>query len=186
MGNAPRPRCRSICAQLSFFFNAHNDFFEESPVPLGPPHLAQAMVERYKSKNPRSWGAALSYADRRLLLDGAAALQQRRSHRDSSPRRVLGGTQSLHTIPSMSLGTATEFAATIALRTQQIIAHETGVTNTVDPLGGSYFVETLTTKSSMERGNTSRESTPWAAWSRPSSAVIPTRNRGSSYATRWL
>ena len=79
---------------------------------------------------------------------------------------VLGGTQSLHT---NSLDEAwalpTEFAATLALRTQQIIAHESGVTNTADPLGGSYFVETLDERSgSAARGTTSTKSTRWAAW----------------------
>jgi methylmalonyl-CoA mutase N-terminal domain/subunit len=132
--------------QLSFFFNAHNDFFEEIAKYRAARRIwHKAMVERYKSKNPRAWalrfhtqtaGCSLTAQQPynnvvRTALQGLAA--------------VLGGTQSLHT---NSLDEAwalpTEFAATIALRTQQIIAHETGVTNTVDPLGGSYFVETLT------------------------------------------
>jgi len=132
--------------QLSFFFNAHSDFFEEIAKYRAARRIwHKAMVERYKSKNPRAWalrfhtqtaGCSLTAQQPynnvvRTALQGLAA--------------VLGGTQSLHT---NSLDEAwalpTEFAATIALRTQQIIAHETRVTNTVDPLGGSYLVETLT------------------------------------------
>ncbi|PYT42354.1 MAG: methylmalonyl-CoA mutase [Acidobacteria bacterium] len=123
--------------QLSFFFNAHNDFFEEIAKYRAARRIwHKAMVERYKSKNPQTAGCSLTAQQPynnvvRTAIQALAA--------------VLGGTQSLHT---NSLDEAwalpTEFAATIALRTQQIIAHETGVTNTVDPLGGSYFVETLT------------------------------------------
>ena len=78
---------------------------------------------------------------------------------------MLGGTQSLHTDSyDEALALPTEEAARIALRTQQIIAYETGVTQTVDPLGGSYFLETLTNKWKMAPSTISAKSTPWAEW----------------------
>src|SRR5438874_93752 len=132
--------------QLSFFFNAHNDFFEEIAKYRAARRIwHKAMVERYKSKNPRSW--ALRFHTQTVGCSLTAQQPYNNVVRTAiqALAAVLGGTQSLHT---NSLDEAwalpTEFAATIALRTQQIIAHETGVTNTVDPLGGSYFVETLT------------------------------------------
>jgi methylmalonyl-CoA mutase, N-terminal domain len=138
--------------QLSFFFNAHNDFFEEIAKYRAARRIwHKAMVERYGSKSPRSW------ALRFHTQTAGCSLTAQQTHNNvvrtaiQAMAAVLGGTQSLHT---NSLDEAwalpTEFAATIALRTQQIIAHETGVTNTVDPLGGSYFVETLTNE--VERG----------------------------------
>jgi methylmalonyl-CoA mutase N-terminal domain/subunit len=138
--------------QLSFFFNAHNDFFEEIAKYRAARRIwHKAMVERYGSKSPRSW------ALRFHTQTAGCSLTAQQPHNNvvrtaiQAMAAVLGGTQSLHT---NSLDEAwalpTEFAATIALRTQQIIAHETGVTNTVDPLGGSYFVETLTNE--VERG----------------------------------
>jgi methylmalonyl-CoA mutase N-terminal domain/subunit len=138
--------------QLSFFFNAHSDFFEE----IGKYRAARriwykAMTERYGAKNARS------YALRFHTQTAGCSLTAQQPYNNvvrtalQALAAVLGGTQSLHT---NSLDEAwalpTEFAATIALRTQQIIAHETGVTNTVDPLGGSYFVETLTNE--VEKG----------------------------------
>ncbi|HZS72348.1 MAG TPA: methylmalonyl-CoA mutase family protein [Candidatus Acidoferrum sp.] len=138
--------------QLSFFFNAHSDFFEEIAKYRAARRIwHKAMVERYGSKNPRAW------ALRFHTQTAGCSLTAQQPHNNvvrtalQALAAVLGGTQSLHT---NSLDEAwalpTEFAATIALRTQQIIAHETGVTNTVDPLGGSYFVEALTNE--VERG----------------------------------
>ena len=89
---------------------------------------------------------------------------------------VLGGTNSLHTNSlDEALALPTAEAATLALRTQQIIAHESGVTNVVDPLGGSYFVERLTLDMEPRQGRTSTRSIAWAAWSRRSSRAIPQR-----------
>jgi len=86
---------------------------------------------------------------------------------------VLGGTQSLHTDAyDEAFALPTEEAARIALRTQQIIAYESGVAQTVDPLGGSYFVEKQTLNMEKTRSTTLKSSTGWAAWSRPSSADI--------------
>jgi len=138
--------------QLSFFFNAHNDFFEEIAKYRAARRIwHKAMVERYKSKNPRSWALRFHTQTAGCSLTAQQPYNNVVRTALQALAAVMGGTQSLHT---NSLDEAwalpTEFAATIALRTQQIIAHETGVTNIVDPLGGSYFVETLT--KDVERG----------------------------------
>jgi methylmalonyl-CoA mutase N-terminal domain/subunit len=132
--------------QLSFFFNAHNDFFEEIAKYRAARRIwYKAMTERYKAQNPRSWALRFHTQTAGCSLTAQQPMNNVVRTAIQALAGVLGGTQSLHT---NSLDEAwalpTEFAATIALRTQQIIAHETGVTNTVDPLGGSYFVEALT------------------------------------------
>jgi methylmalonyl-CoA mutase N-terminal domain/subunit len=132
--------------QLSFFFNAHSDFFEEIAKYRAARRIwHKAMVERYGSKNPRTWALRFHTQTAGCSLTAQQPYNNVVRTALQALSAVLGGTQSLHT---NSLDEAwalpTEFAATIALRTQQIIAHETGVTNTVDPLGGSYFVEALT------------------------------------------
>ena len=138
--------------QLSFFFNAHNDFFEEIAKYRAARRIwHKAMVDRYGSKHPRTWALRFHTQTAGCSLTAQQPYNNVVRTAIQALAAVLGGTQSLHT---NSLDEAwalpTEFAATIALRTQQIIAHETGVTNTVDPLGGSYFVETLTNE--VERG----------------------------------
>ncbi len=132
--------------RLSFFFNAHNDFFEEIAKYRAARRIwAREMRHTFGAKNPRSWllrfhtqtaGVSLTAQQPennivRVALQALAA--------------VLGGTQSLHT-NSMdeALALPSEHAVTVALRTQQIIAEESGVTNTIDPLGGSYFLEAQT------------------------------------------
>ncbi len=132
--------------QLSFFFNAHSDFFEEIAKYRAARRIwHKAMIERYGSKNPRTWALRFHSQTAGCSLTAQQPYNNVVRTALQALSAVLGGTQSLHT---NSLDEAwalpTEFAATIALRTQQIIAHETGVTNTVDPLGGSYFVEALT------------------------------------------
>ena len=132
--------------QLSFFFNAHNDFFEEIAKYRAARRIwHKAMTERFKAKNPRSWALRFHSQTAGCSLTAQQPMNNVVRTALQALAAVLGGTQSLHT---NSLDEAwalpTEVAATIALRTQQIIAHETGVTNTVDPLGGSYLVETLT------------------------------------------
>src|SRR6266481_6085061 len=132
--------------QLSFFFNAHSDFFEEIAKYRAARRIwHKAMIERYGSTNPRTWALRFHAQTAGCSLTAQQPYNNVVRTALQALSAVLGGTQSLHT---NSLDEAwalpTEFAATIALRTQQIIAHETGVTNTVDPLGGSYFVETLT------------------------------------------
>jgi methylmalonyl-CoA mutase, N-terminal domain len=138
--------------RLSFFFNAHNDFFEEIAKYRAARRIWQrVMRDRFGAKTPRSW--ALRFHTQTAGCSLAAQQPYNNVARTAlqALAAVLGGTQSLHT---NSLDEAwalpTESAATIALRTQQIIAHETGVANTADPFGGSYFVETLTNE--IERG----------------------------------
>ena len=138
--------------QLSFFFNAHSDFFEEIAKYRAARRIwHKAMVERYKAKSPRTWALRFHTQTAGCSLTAQQPYNNVVRTAIQALAAVLGGTQSLHT---NSLDEAwalpTEFAATLALRTQQIIAHETSVANTVDPLGGSYFVETLTNE--VERG----------------------------------
>ncbi len=138
--------------RLSFFFNAHLDFFEEIAKYRAARRIwARELRERYDAKNPRSWlmrfhtqtaGVSLTAQQPevnivRTALEAMAA--------------VLGGTQSLHTNSfDEALALPTEDAVRIALRTQQVIAHETGAVNTIDPLGGSYYLEDLTNRLEAE------------------------------------
>jgi methylmalonyl-CoA mutase N-terminal domain/subunit len=138
--------------RLSFFFNAHIDFFEEIAKYRAARRIwARELRARYRAKEPRSWlmrfhtqtaGVSLTAQQPevnivRTALEALAA--------------VLGGTQSLHTNSfDEALALPTERAARIALRTQQVIAHESGVTNTIDPLGGSWFLEDLTNRLEAE------------------------------------
>src|SRR4051812_39576767 len=134
--------------RLSFFFNAHLDFFEEIAKYRAARRIwATRMRERYGAKNPRSWlmrfhtqtaGVSLTAQQPEVNLIRTAI---------EALAAVLGGTQSLHTNSfDEALALPTEHAVRLALRTQQVIAHETGVVNTIDPLGGSYYVEHLTTE----------------------------------------
>ncbi len=132
--------------RLSFFFNAHNDFFEEIAKYRAARRIwYKTMTERFGAKLARS--SALRFHAQTAGCSLTAQQPYNNVVRTAvqALAAVMGGAQSLHT---NSLDEAwalpTEFAATLALRTQQILAHETGVANTVDPLGGSYFVETLT------------------------------------------
>src|SRR6266542_4281747 len=138
--------------RLSFFFNAHLDFFEEIAKYRAARRIwAKEMRERYGARSPRSWlmrfhtqtaGVSLTAQQPevnivRTALEALAA--------------VLGGTQSLHTNSfDEALALPTENAVRLALRTQQVIAHETGVVNTIDPLGGSYYLEDLTDRLEAE------------------------------------
>jgi methylmalonyl-CoA mutase N-terminal domain/subunit len=138
--------------RLSFFFNAHIDFFEEIAKYRAARRIwARELRDRYGAKSPRSWlmrfhaqtaGVSLTAQQPqvnivRTALEALAA--------------VMGGCQSLHTNSfDEALALPTEHAVKIALRTQQVIAHETGVANSIDPLGGSYFVEELTNRLEQE------------------------------------
>ena len=138
--------------RLSFFFNAHSDFFEEIAKYRAARRIwYKTMTERYGAKNPRSWALRFHTQTAGCSLTAQQPYNNVVRTALQALAAVPGGTNSLHT---NSLDEAwalpTEFAATLALRTQQIIAHESGVTNTADPLGGSYFVETLTNE--IERG----------------------------------
>lgn len=142
----------SFAPRLSYFFNAHNEFFEEICKLRAARRIwARMMRDRYGAKNERSWfmkthvqTAGCSLTEQQPLNNIVRVAYQ-------AMAGVLGGCQSLHT-DSMdeTLGLPTEQAVTVALRTQQILAHETGVTRTVDPLGGSYFIEELTDKMEAE------------------------------------
>jgi methylmalonyl-CoA mutase N-terminal domain/subunit len=138
--------------RLSFFFNAHLDFFEEIAKYRAARRIwAREMRERYAAKNPRSWlmrfhtqtaGVSLTAQQPQVNIVRTAL---------EALSAVLGGTQSLHTNSfDEALALPTEDAVRLALRTQQVIAHETGVVNTIDPLGGSYFVEDLTNRLETE------------------------------------
>jgi methylmalonyl-CoA mutase, N-terminal domain len=138
--------------RLSFFFNAHNDFFEEIAKYRAARRIWQrVMRERFGAKDPRSWALRFHTQTAGCSLTAQQPYNNVVRTAVQALAAVLGGTQSLHT---NSLDEAwalpTESAATIALRTQQILAYETGITNTADPFGGSYFVETLTNE--IERG----------------------------------
>jgi methylmalonyl-CoA mutase, N-terminal domain len=138
--------------RLSFFFNAHNDFFEEIAKYRAARRIWQCVMrERFGARNPRSLALRFHSQTAGCSLTAQQPYNNVVRTAVQALAAVLGGTQSLHT---NSLDEAwalpTESAATIALRTQQIIAHESGVTNTADPFGGSYFVETLTNE--VERG----------------------------------
>ena len=138
--------------RLSFFFNAHSDFFEEIAKYRAARRIwYKTMRERFGAKSERSWALRFHTQTAGCSLTAQQPYNNVVRTALQALAAILGGTQSLHT---NSLDEAwalpTEFAATIALRTQQIIAHESGVTNTVDPLGGSYFLETLTGE--VERG----------------------------------
>ncbi len=138
--------------RLSFFFNAHIDFFEEIAKYRAARRMwARFMRERFQAKNPRSW--MLRFHTQ--TAGGSLTAQQPYNNvvrtAYEALAAVLGGTQSLHTNSADEvLALPSEEAVTIALRTQQILAEETGVINTIDPLGGSYFVEALTDKLEQE------------------------------------
>ncbi len=134
--------------RLSFFFNAHNDFFEEiAKYRAARVVWAKTMKERFGAKNPRTMALRFHTQTAGVSLTVQQPLNNIARVAIQALAGVLGGTQSLHTDSyDEALALPTDQAALIALRTQQIIAEETGVANTVDPLGGSYFVESLTTK----------------------------------------
>ena len=132
--------------RLSFFFNAHIDFFEEIAKYRAARRIwARELRERYGAKDPRSWLMRFHSQTAGVSLTAQQPLNNIVRTATEAMSAVLGGTQSLHTNSyDEALALPTEEAVRVALRTQQIIAHETGVTNTIDPLGGSYFVEALT------------------------------------------
>jgi methylmalonyl-CoA mutase N-terminal domain/subunit len=134
--------------RLSFFFNAHNDFFEEVAKYRAARRIwYRVMTERFKAKNPRSHQLRFHAQTAGVSLTVQQPINNISRVAIQALAAVLGGAQSLHCDGyDEALALPTERAALIALRTQQIIAHETGATNTVDPLGGSYFVEKLTSE----------------------------------------
>src|SRR5262249_54785234 len=142
----------AFAPRLSFFFNAHNDIFEELAKYRAARVLwAETLRQKYGARKENSWKlrfhaqtAGCSLQDKQPQVNLIRVAYQ-------ALAAVLGGCQSLHT-NSMdeTLALPSEHAATLALRTQQVLAYETGVTNTVDPIGGSYFVEALTKQMEQE------------------------------------
>jgi methylmalonyl-CoA mutase N-terminal domain/subunit len=132
--------------RLSFFFNSHSDFFEEIAKFRAARRIwARVMKERFGAKNPRSWMCRFHTQTAGVSLTAQQPYNNVVRTALQALAGVLGGTQSLHTNSlDEALALPTEEAVTIALRTQQVIAHESGVVNTADPLAGSYFVEKLT------------------------------------------
>jgi methylmalonyl-CoA mutase, N-terminal domain len=132
--------------RLSFFFNAQIDFFEEIAKYRAARRIwARELRESYGARNPRSWLMRTHVQTAGVSLTAQQPLNNITRTAIEALAGVLGGTQSLHTNSyDEALALPTEDAVRIALRTQQVIAHETGVANTIDPLGGSYFVEALT------------------------------------------
>jgi len=132
--------------RLSFFFNAHIDFFEEIAKYRAARRIwARELRETFGAKDPRSWLMRFHAQTAGVSLTAQQPLNNVVRTALEALAAVLGGCQSLHTNSyDEALALPTEEAVRVALRTQQVIAHETGVTNTVDPLGGSYFVESLT------------------------------------------
>jgi methylmalonyl-CoA mutase, N-terminal domain len=132
--------------QMSFFFNAHSDFFEEIAKYRAARQIwAEAMRDRFGAKNERSWKLRFHSQTAGVSLTAQQPYNNVVRTALQALSAVLGGTNSLHTNSlDEALALPTAKAATLALRTQQIIAHESGVPNVADPLGGSYFVEKLT------------------------------------------
>ncbi|GAC1437837.1 MAG: methylmalonyl-CoA mutase family protein [Thermoanaerobaculia bacterium] len=138
--------------RLSFFFNSHNDLFEEVAKFRAARRVwAKVMRDRYGAKDPRSWMLRFHTQTAGCSLTAQQPYTTNVRVTIQALAAVLGGTQSLHTNSlDETLALPTEQAARIALRTQQIIAHESGVINSTDPLGGSFFIEELTNR--MEKG----------------------------------
>jgi methylmalonyl-CoA mutase N-terminal domain/subunit len=138
--------------RISFFFNSHSDFFEEIAKFRAARKLwAEVMRDRFHARHERSWKLRFHTQTAGVSLTAQQPYNNVVRTALQALAAVMGGTNSLHTNSlDEALALPTAEAATLALRTQQIIAHESGVTNTVDPFGGSYFVERLTLD--MERG----------------------------------
>src|SRR6266436_4013629 len=136
----------SFAARLSFFWDIHNDFFEEIAKLRAARRIwARHMRERYKAKQARSWMMRFHSQTAGVTLTAQQPLNNIVRVAYQALAAVLGGTQSLHTNSlDETLALPTEQSVQVALRTQQILAHETGVAEVIDPLGGSYFIEALT------------------------------------------
>ncbi len=142
----------AFAGRFSFFFNSHVDFFEEIAKFRAARRMwAHIMKNRFKAKSERSWWLRFHTQTAGCSLTAQQPFNNVVRTAFQALAAVLGGTQSLHTNSfDEVLAIPTEEAATIALRTQQILAEETGVVNTIDPLGGSFFIESFTDE--MERG----------------------------------
>ncbi len=142
----------AFAPRLSFFFNAHNDFFEEIAKYRAARRIwSRVMKERFKARNPESWKLRFHAQTAGVSLTAQQPMNNVVRVSLQALSAVLGGTQSLHTNSlDETLALPTEEAAVLALRTQQVIAEETGVADTIDPLGGSWFLESLTNEMEEE------------------------------------
>ena len=166
----------SFAPRLSFFFNAHIDFFEEIAKYRAARRIwARELRDTYGARSERSQMMRFHTQTAGVSLTAQQPLVNIVRTTIEALAGVLGGTQSLHTNSfDEALALPTAEAVRIALRTQQVIAHESGVTNTADPLGGAYFVEKLTDELEAEAYRVLRiASTSSAAWSRRSSRAFP-------------
>ena len=138
----------AFAPRLSFFFNSHIDFFEEIAKYRAARRMwAKIMRDRFKAKNPRSWWMRFHTQTAGCSLTAQQPFNNVIRTTTEALAAVLGGTQSLHTNSlDEVLALPSDFAVNVALRTQQILAEETGVINTIDPLAGSYFIEALTSQ----------------------------------------
>ncbi|TVQ59797.1 MAG: methylmalonyl-CoA mutase [Phycisphaerales bacterium] len=174
--------------RLSFFFNSHNEFFEELCKLRAARRIwARMMRDRYGAKNPRSWWMKTHVQTAGCSLTEQQPLNNIVRVAYQAMAAVLGGCQSLHT-DSMdeTLGLPTEQAVTVALRTQQILAHETGVTRVTDPLGGSWFVESLTDQIEAEALAYIEEidkmgGGPWKGAAAPGTSATSATSGGGGY-----
>jgi len=149
----------TFAPRLSFFFDIHNDFFEEIAKLRAARRIwARHMRDRYGAKDPRSWMLRFHSQTAGVTLTAQQPMNNIVRVAYQAMAAVLGGTQSLHT-NSMdeTLALPTEEAVQVALRTQQLLAYETGVPNVIDPLGGSYYVEALTDRLEREAEEIFRE-----------------------------
>jgi len=180
-------RVDDFAPRLSFFFNSHSDFFEEIAKFRAARRIWwELMTERYRAENERSTWMRFHTQTAGVSLTPQQPLNNLTRVAVQALAAVLGGSQSLHTDAyDEALAVPTAGAARLALRQQQILAEETGVANTVDPLGGSWFVEALTNRVELRSGATSTRSTDAAGWSGRSARAIrsgrsPTRRIASS------
>jgi methylmalonyl-CoA mutase N-terminal domain/subunit len=136
----------NFAPRLSFFFNSHIDFFEEIAKFRAARRMwAKIMRDRFKAKNPRSWWLRFHTQTAGSSLTAQQPFNNVIRTTTQALAAVLGGTQSLHTNSlDEVLALPSDFAVNIALRTQQVLAEETGIINTIDPMAGSYFIESLT------------------------------------------
>jgi methylmalonyl-CoA mutase N-terminal domain/subunit len=149
----------AFAPRLSFFFDIHNDFFEEVAKLRAARRIwARHMRDRYGAKDPRSWMLRFHSQTAGVTLTAQQPMNNVVRVAYQALAAVLGGTQSLHT-NSMdeTLALPTEAAVQVALRTQQVLAYETGVPNVIDPLGGSYYVEAMTDRLEREAEEIFRE-----------------------------
>ena len=173
MGAGARSGHRRLRAPPVFFFNAHIDFFEEIAKYRAARRIwARELRDTLRRASERSLLMRFHSQTAGVSLTAQQPLNNIVRTAVEAFAAVLGGTQSLHTNSyDEALALPTEEAVRIALRTQQIIAHETGVTNTIDPLGGSYFIEALTDHMETAAYDYFAASTNWAGWSRRSSST---------------